>query len=150
MTKMERHVRTIYLYLFALLGLLFVAIGGVRLLDMGLRTYVFREADSQERLREPPPYPVPMRQRMEVAGADSALTPEERSQVRAMITEYDAWRERSSLVDPVRARRHREAAGSLAMILVGLPLYLYHWRRIRIETQERRRRMAERSEGVTP
>jgi len=140
MSRLERNVRTIYLYLFALLGLIFVAIGGIRLFDMGLRTFVFREADAQERLREPPPLTMMARTRTELAANDSSLTAEERQIVRQMIVEYDAWRERSSLVDPVRARRHREAAGSLAMILVGLPLYLYHWRRIRNETLERRRR----------
>jgi hypothetical protein len=29
--------------------------------------------------------------------------------------------------------RQREISGSLAMILVGLPLYLYHWRMIQKE-----------------
>lgn len=141
MTKLERHIRTIYLYLFALLGLIFVSIGGIRLLDMGLRTFIFREADAQERLREPP-MAMMMRTRVETAASDSVLSAEERQQVRAMLEEYDRWKERADRVDPVKARRHREAAGSLAMILVGLPLYLYHWRRIRVETAERRRRPA--------
>lgn len=140
MTKLERHIRTIYLYLFALLGLIFVSIGGIRLIDMGLRTFIFREADAQDRLREPPPIAMMTRARVENATDDVLLSAEERQQLREMLAEYDRWKERADRVDPVKARRHREAAGSLAMILVGLPLYLYHWRRIRVETAERRRR----------
>lgn len=139
MLKMERYVRTIYMYLFALLGLIFLSIGSIRLLDMGLRTWIFTEADSQERLREMPPVPAFARSRLESAAADGELTAEEREQVRMLLQDYDAWRERADLVDPVRARRHRDAASSLAMILVGLPLYLYHWRRIRQEAVARRR-----------
>ena len=34
-------IRTIYLYLFALLGLALLTIGGVRFVDMGLKAFVF-------------------------------------------------------------------------------------------------------------
>jgi hypothetical protein len=139
MTKTERFVRTLYLYLFALLGLVFLSIGAIRLLDMGLRTFVFRAADRQERLYDAPPM-APMRERLAVAAESGELTAEERQQIRQLLEEYRQWEERRSGIDPVQARRHREAAGSLAMILVGLPLYLYHWRRIRVETAERRAR----------
>ena len=47
--------------------------------------------------------------------------------------EYERWKEQVARIDPVRARREREAARSLAMILIGLPLYLFHWRIIRRE-----------------
>jgi hypothetical protein len=141
MTKTERWIRTVYLYLFALLGLIFLSIGGIRLLDMGLRTYIFRQADAFDRIREVPPIPPTARLRTEQLADDAELTAEERQQVRAWLDDYRSWQERQDALDPVMARRHREAAGSLAMILVGLPLYLYHWRRIRIEAAERRTRV---------
>jgi len=40
-------------------------------------------------------------------------------------------------IDPVTCRRHKDAFLNLAMILIGLPLYLYHWRIIKRETQDR-------------
>lgn len=126
-------IRTLYLYLFAFVGLILVAIGGVRLIDMALRALIFTEAEAQERLfSRQPPYP-PVRFRGGAATDTAVLTLEEREQVRAWLQEYEDWRRQAELVDPVTARRHRDAASSLAMILVGLPLYLYHWRLIRRE-----------------
>lgn len=127
-------IRNLYLYLFALLGLIFLSIGGIRILDMGLRAFVFTQAEQEQRLQfeQPPMYP-PLRY---VEGLDGRqdLTPEEREQIRHWMEEYRRWEERRATVDPIAAQRHREAASSLAMILVGLPLYLFHWRLIRRET----------------
>jgi hypothetical protein len=133
-------VRILYLYLFALLGLVFTAIGAIRFLDMGLKATIFKQADALERF-EPPPVPGFVRRFGEsdsVAGR-AQLTAEERALLRESIEEYKRWQERRSRVDPVVARRQREASSSLAMILVGLPLYLFQWRIIKRESQERRR-----------
>ena len=46
--KNEKHhslVRTIYLYLFALVGLALLTIGAVRFVAMGLKAFVFTKAD---------------------------------------------------------------------------------------------------------
>ena len=42
-------IRTIYLYLFACLGLVLLTIGGVRFLDMGLKAFVFTKAEQEQR-----------------------------------------------------------------------------------------------------
>lgn len=138
-------VRTLYLYLFALLGLVFTAIGGIRLLDMALRATIFRSADALERY-EMPPLPTIGRRPgdFDVIASKAELTPEEKQLLRDGIEEYKRWKERRDRIDPVTARRQREASSSLAMILVGLPLYLYHWRTIRREAEARRRLAAER------
>jgi hypothetical protein len=39
------------------------------------------------------------------------------------------WK-RQQLEETTR-QRQREVSGSIAMILVGLPLYLYHWKQIK-------------------
>ena len=46
---MERKelIRTIYLYLFSLVGLVIVVIRLVNLVDLGLKTFVFENADFQ-------------------------------------------------------------------------------------------------------
>jgi len=52
---------------------------------------------------------------------------------------YDAMS--PSSVEPevsyVTAKRHRDASLNLSLILIGLPLYLYHWRLIRKETKNK-------------
>jgi hypothetical protein len=124
-------IRSLYLYAFALVGLIMVAIGGVRLADLALRALIFTEAEQQERVfaRQPPPVPA----RLPAGGEPAELTPEEREQMRVWLREYEEWRALSEGVDPIRARRHRDAASGLALILIGLPIYFYHWRLIRLE-----------------
>lgn len=128
-------IRSLYLYLAALFGLVLLSIGSVRLLDMGLRAWIFTKADSERRIYAfQPPMPPPT-ERLERFTGREDLTEEERAMVRQWLEEYRNWRERSAGIDPVTAEQHRTAASSLAMILIGLPLYLYHWRLIRVEAR---------------
>lgn len=129
-------IRTIYLYLLAMIGIVLIVIGGVRFLDMGLKAFVFRQAEEEERLmsRQPPmPYILERVDRLGTGPGTEDLTPEETAAVRQWLEEYRQWKERSEAVDPIVARRQRTASTSLALILVGLPLYLYHWGIIRRE-----------------
>lgn len=130
-------VRTVYLYLLAFIGLILLTIGGVRFLDMGLKALVFRQAEQEEVMHmRQPPMPFALERARQVAGSESAeLTVEERAMVREWLREYEAWRERSERMDPVVSRRQRTASSALAMILIGLPLYLYHWMLIRRESR---------------
>jgi hypothetical protein len=134
-------IRIVYLYLFALLGLVFTSIGSIRFLDMGLRAFVFKNADAMERY-QPPPMPTMIGRRpgdIDSLANKAELTAEEKQLLRDAIEQYRIWQEQQQRVDPVSARRQRDASSSLAMILVGLPLYLYHWRVIKRESAERRR-----------
>lgn len=121
-------IRTIYLYLFALLGLVLLVIGSVGFVNMGLKAYVFTQADEQQRLWEGGP-----REPVFAAGrvGEGELTAEDEAAVKRWLQDYQAWKEKSEKVDVVVAQRHRDAAMNLALILVGLPLYWYHWRVIR-------------------
>ncbi len=62
---------------------------------------------------------------------------EEKAAIKRWLADYEAWEERSGEVDPVTARRHRDASTNLALILAGLPLYIYHWGVIRREAKKR-------------
>jgi len=132
-------IRTIYLYLFALLGLVLLIIGGVRFVDMGLKAFVFTKAEEEQRLiyKQPPytPYPI---QRIEELQDEKELSEEEKTTIKQWLTDYKDWKERESKIDHVTARRHRDASTNLALILVGLPLYLYHWRIIKKETKNKK------------
>lgn len=134
---MEKHslIRTIYLYAFALLGLVLLTISGIRFLDMGLKAFVFTKAD--ERMKIEYARPIMPYSYEKIKGLETeevSLTNEEATQVKQIIQEYENWEERSKKVDSVTSNRHRTASSSLAMILIGLPLYLYHWKVIKRET----------------
>jgi hypothetical protein len=127
-------IRTVYLYLFALLGLVLITVGSVQLVGLGLRTWVLTDADAEARVRhsiEPPLRPGP--ERIENLAEDTTLDEETRRALRSWAEDYHRMREQRAAIDPVRSRRQREAAGALALLLVGVPLYLYHWRTIHRE-----------------
>ena len=103
---MKVNIRLIYLYLFSFVGLLVMVIGSVRLLELGLKVIVFKGADSFE-------YVGP-----KIEGEN-----------------IDPAEEKARQARETRRQRERELSGSLAMIAVGMPLYLYHWRTIQRENK---------------
>ncbi|MBI5077553.1 hypothetical protein HZB94_04200 [Candidatus Falkowbacteria bacterium] len=134
-------IRTIYLYLFTLLGLVLITIGSVRFIDMALKAWVFKLAEEEERLNyNIPPYPAEFVSKMNVEQLNPKksvqLTQEEIDQLKYLISDYKNWKEQRDKVDPVLSHRHQNASINLALMLVGLPLYLYHWRVIKKETRD--------------
>jgi hypothetical protein len=48
---MKFSIKLLYLYLFSFIGLLIAVIGSVQLVDLGLKVYVFKDADKYEYVR---------------------------------------------------------------------------------------------------
>ncbi len=136
MIKKHSLVRTIYLYLFSLVGLTLLIIGTVRFLDMGLKAFIFTKAEEPEKLQREYYYgsPVPV-VRLEQYQESEELTEEETTTLKAWLADYKEWQEKEGKIDYLVSKRQREASTNLAMLLVGLPLYLYHWGVIRKETK---------------
>ncbi len=106
-------IRKIYLYTFTLVGLVLITIGGVRLVSLALKVYVFTKADQY--------YEYPAVQPVK-PGAESAVPS------RQELEEFQR-NQRTS-------QRQRDAAESLATMIVGAPLFLYHWNRIKKDQKE--------------
>lgn len=102
---MKFNIRLLYLYLFSFVGLFISVLGGIQLVDLGLKTYVFRV---EERIY----YEQPL---TESQSKLSTKELEERNQHQA------------------QNERKRDLSNSLAMVAVGVPLYLYHWQTIKKE-----------------
>ena len=127
-------IRTIYLYLFALLGLILLIISGIHFLDLGLRAFVFTQAEKQQKInymRPPTLYSLEKLESLKLG--DQGLSKSEKLQVQQMIQSYQKWKKQTEKVNPIISQRQREASSSLAMILIGLPLYFYHWTVIKKE-----------------
>ena len=123
MTNKRELVRAIYLYLFSLLGLVLITIGLVRIVDLGLKTYIFKKADQAYIY---PEYPI----RVRAPGEEvQALTKEEQE-------EYDEKRVAAEEANR-EGRRQRTASNSLAMIIIGTPLFLYHWKTIQKDKESK-------------
>jgi hypothetical protein len=144
---MAKHplIRTIYLYLFSFLGLVLLIIGGVRFLDMALKAFVFTQAESEQRVwnKQPPLPPLELEKIAEVSNKEIkkkekeiTLSEEEKALIDKWILSYEDWQKKNKNFDPITSRRHREASMNLALILIGLPLYLYHWSVIKKESEK--------------
>jgi hypothetical protein len=125
-----------------MVGLVLIIIGTARFVDMGLKTYVFTLAYEQEKTNYDRAVIAPeFLERKVAAVSDSAttvsLTEEEFNKVQYLLEDYKQWEERQAEIDPVLSRKHRDASINLSLILVGLPLYLYHWLTIRRELKNK-------------
>lgn len=104
-TSSDQWIRLVYLYLFACIGLIVTVIGCIRVINIVLTRTVFQQASVYPR----PPL---------LKGEDEKV--------------YEAEQIRYQLEESQR-QFHYEVAGSLSMLLVGIPLYWYHWNLIKKE-----------------
>lgn len=120
-TEKQNWIKIIYLYLFSLVGLMLIVIGSVQLIDLALKTFIFTKAD--EPLIYPQPYPPANEQ---TDKKQRAL--EEKERYEQQQIEYERKLRQQ--------QKQRTMANSIAMIIVGLPLFLYHWGIIRREERK--------------
>jgi len=126
-------VRTVYLYVATLVGLGLLIAGGVQAFELVLKATVLTQADAEEQLwaRQPPmPYALDAVKSLE---KDVILTADQQALVAQWLTDYERWSEQQERIDVVQARRERQAATALALVFVGIPVYLYHWLTIKRE-----------------
>lgn len=130
-------IRTIYLYLFSLVGLVLLIVGSVGFINMGLKAFVFTQADELEYhwRMEPPALYLDRMDGVEEIKSTEGLNEEQLERIDEWLIDYDRWQAEQESFDPVIAERHRSAAINLASILVGLPLFLFHWLTIRRENK---------------
>jgi uncharacterized membrane protein YccF (DUF307 family) len=86
-------------------GLLITIIGSIQIVDLGLKNYVFRVSEYAY-------YVDP------VVSEKQTISPEEM--------------EKRNKEEQTNQRK-RQLSNSIAMILVGVPVYLYHWKTIKKE-----------------
>jgi hypothetical protein len=116
--KIHPLIRRLYLYAVSGIGLMLVVIGCVQLVNLGLKVYVFKAADRY--------YNYPMTQPTPITGkgGETAVSQPSEEQLQ---TYQD---------DQTRSNREANASNAIAMIIVGAPLYSYHWYVIRKDKEE--------------
>lgn len=117
---MNIQIRVIYLYLFSFVGLLISVIGFVRLVELGLKVYMFPGSDTYGYFT---PAIMP----------DEKMPAMSRDELARQETEQKKFQEIES-----QRQRQRDASGAIAMIMVGIPLYTYHWQTIQKEHKARK------------
>ncbi len=109
---MKFSIRLLYLYLFSFIGLIIAVIGTIQIVDLGMKIYIFKDADK---------YDYPINSKFDSAGKEIALTDSEKAEQKAMQDKETT------------RNRQRQASTAIAMLLVGVPLYKYHWKLIKEE-----------------
>ena len=130
-------IRTIYLYLVSLVAIMMIVVAGVDLIDMGLKTWVFTKADQAEDFRDFPSKPFLVDERGpvdELIACDETckLTEEQRKALDRWVVEFEAYQV-DQKIDRTSARRQRDAAQDVSLLLIALPLFYFHWRIVRKE-----------------
>lgn len=105
---MKFNIRVLYLYLFSFVGLLIVVFGSISLIELGLKTFVFKEASVYKTYVD-------------------QMGPVEKTPI---ISQEEL--DRRALEQSNRDKQ-MQLANAIAMIAVGTPLYLYHWKKIQKE-----------------
>jgi hypothetical protein len=103
-------IKNIYLYTFSAVGLILLIVGSVKILDLGLKSFVFKNADV---------YYMP-----KISYENNLDLNEEK--IQRELEEQNKAQEIAR-----RAEREKTMSNSLALIIVGLPLFLYHWKKIK-------------------
>lgn len=109
---MKFSIRLLYLYLFSFIGLIIAVIGSVQLVDLGIKVYIFNGADR---------YEIQPQTKISPNGSEITLTEIEKEEQKR-IQDIETQRQ-----------RQRQISNSLAMLLIGLPLYKFHWSLIKKE-----------------
>lgn len=128
------NLRKVYLYLFSLVGLSLVIVGAVGFINLGLQLTVFRDALQYKYgyMKMPPePYFI---ERIPVLEESKELTEEDKAMLRQWKEDYNKWREsqKKGYLPYVENELSRE----IALLIVGIPLYLYHWNLIKKEEEK--------------
>ena len=113
---MNINIRRVYLYLTSFIGLILILIGATQLVNLGIKTYILTKADDNY---FGPCYDQPM-----AAPVDKSLTAPKQ------MTKEECDKQRA---DQKTARSQADAARSIAFIIVGAPVWLYHWNKVRDE-----------------
>jgi hypothetical protein len=117
-------IKKVYLYLVSLISLVILVIGGIMLINLGLKTWVFPKADDAYYYAPTVNCSAPP-----IAANGNASNYSQPAECNDPNTEKQMQEE---LVRRT-AQKQATAAQAIAMILVATPVFYYHWKLARKE-----------------
>lgn len=135
MTNKSKLIRTIYLYVAALISLIFTAVGAGTLLNTGMKYYLFSEAEKKsywECNQQPPMLGGP-----DVSAYKTIATEDQKKQLDQLLEDYKNWRENSVGEKCLKPARQNKIVDALTMLIIALPIFLFHWGIIMKEKNEK-------------
>lgn len=129
-------LRKIYLYLFSLVGLTLIIIGAVGMINLGLQLTFFRKALEFRYGAYQPPYPYFLEGvNLKEVTEKIELTEEQKKSLIQWQTEFENYRKTAKSLG-YTPYIYDSFTRNLAMLIVGIPVYLYHWGIIKKEHKE--------------
>lgn len=129
-------IRIVYLYLMTTIGIVVFVIGSITMLNSVLKTFVFKQADLNYYSRPPEIYLVNQEKQAIILTECDDLTQEDKENISVWLNDYENWKKIDENKMQITAQRQREFANSIAMIVVGFPLYFIHWAIIKKERRK--------------
>jgi hypothetical protein len=132
MISKTKLIRTIYLYVAALVSLIFVAVGTGTILNTVLRAYVFPKAEKGGYSKcntEPTICNFPEAQK-------NNATENQKAELDKIINDYQKWKNENTGKECYSAERQRSVVDALTMLIIALPICLFHWKLIRKNKEE--------------
>jgi amino acid transporter len=112
-------IKTVYFYLVSLIGLMIVVFSAADLINLGLRMSVFPKADMN-------PYPQPSCAVTVVRDPSSKETDD---QFQARLKQCEDGQISDKEAQSIQ--NQKDAVRDISLLVVGLPLFLYHWITVR-------------------
>ena len=117
MTDKVKLIKTIYIYLVSFVALMMLVISCADIINQTLRAFVFTKADNYGSYAKPAG-----------CGINTPRTVADKKQMTAeeciKMEKANMAREKENKI----ANRHRDFAKDISLIIVGLPLFYFHWR----------------------
>lgn len=107
-------IKTVYLYLVSLISLIILVIAGIILINLAIKTWVFPKADNELYTAYCP--------------AITETTPDGQN-----VSQPKECTDPAYAKDQRTAQKQRDASQAIAMILIGAPVFYYHWKLARKE-----------------
>lgn len=135
-------IRPTYFYFVALGSLVMMVIAGGFLINIALKTWVFPQAGQVDEAASKA-VPIEITPSPEKAGVQSIITCGEKCGLdketidlaKQWATDYDSWQKE---VSRPASNTQRSAAASIPYVVLGIPLFWYHWSVTRKESKERK------------
>jgi len=124
-------IGTIYLYAVALLSLLFLSIGIGNLINTTLKMFIFPEAEKRD-YNICNQYFYPSIELEKIKGLE-ASSEDQKTKIDNIIKEYENWEKQNTGDNCYKSERQKKLVDALTMILISLPLYMFHWSLIKKE-----------------
>ena len=136
MTEKTKLIRTVYLYLAALISLIFVAVGTGTLLNSGMKYLLFPAAETKsyfECNNQPPMYGY--NETANIEKMKGVATEDQKKQLESLLKDYENWKETQSGEKCIAPARQNRLVDAFTMVLIALPVCLVHWRIIKQEKE---------------